>query len=96
MQKHTHTDIYTEYSLVYFYMNVTIALGDLGQGEIPLSLPKYIAVLNEKIRCVGTVKEQFQNSQQFQNCNIRFMRVFLMLQAGGEGMKGREIHIFSA
>lgn len=46
----THTHIYTEDSPVYFYVSVTIVL-----GNPPLPLHKYIAVVNKKIHCVGTV-----------------------------------------
>jgi len=78
-------------------MSVTIVLGDLGQGEIPLPLCTHIAVLNEKIRCGGTVNKQYFLASRLKIVTYSLIRFFfLMLQAGGEGMRRREIDIFLA
>lgn len=94
--RNTRKQTYIQNTLYWIFTSVTIVLGDLGQGEIPLPLCKYIAVLNEKIRCVRTVKEHFFSASSLKIIICTLIRGFFYVTGwwGGHEREGNT-YIFS-
>lgn len=92
----THRHIYRIFFTVFLHECNHCAGRSRTRGDPSSPLQIYCCFKWENTLCKNS-ERTFLFSQQFKNCNMHFNKgVFFMLQDGGEGMKGREIHIFSA